>query len=193
MHKTRTGSNFHLKVHVIQPHERYGYPPMPYGPASFAPVVMLALLLAGEVANAGGPEPVEFREEDVTLKAVVYRPDGAGPFPAVVAMHDCSGLTNAAGAIASKYREWAQLPVRDGPTASESRMPTRRDGGWANNPTYGRTISRCSAGRTAAAACCGPSARSAKPTTSPTSDPRSRSIPVAAALTRPRGAPACQP
>src|SRR5260370_39501780 len=75
---------------------------------------MLALLLAGEVANAGGPEPVEFREEDITLKAFVYRPEGAGPFPAVVAMHDCAGLTNASGAVASKYREWAQLLVRDG-------------------------------------------------------------------------------
>src|SRR5260370_37739757 len=29
-------------------------------------------------------------------------------------MHDCSGLTNASGAVASKYREWAQLLVRDG-------------------------------------------------------------------------------
>jgi dienelactone hydrolase len=75
---------------------------------------MLALLLAGEVANAGGPEPVEFHDEDITLKALVYRPEGAGPFPAVVAMHDCAGLTNAAGAVASKYREWAQLLVRSG-------------------------------------------------------------------------------
>src|SRR5260370_8526610 len=87
---------------------------MPYGPASFASVVMLALLLAGEVAIAGGPEPVEFRDEDITVKAVVYRPEGAGPFPAVVVMHDCSGLTNSSGAVASKYREWAQLLVKDG-------------------------------------------------------------------------------
>jgi len=29
-------------------------------------------------------------------------------------MHDCSGLTNTAGRIGSKYREWAQLLVRDG-------------------------------------------------------------------------------
>src|SRR5258708_11618956 len=81
--KPERGPIFHLKVRVIQPHERYGYPPMPYGPASSAPVVMLALLLAGEVANAGGPEPVEFPEEDITLTAVVYPPDGPGPFPAV--------------------------------------------------------------------------------------------------------------
>jgi dienelactone hydrolase len=87
---------------------------MPYGPASSAAVLVLALLLAGGVARAGGPEPVEFRDGDVTLKAVVYRPEGAGPFPAVIAMHDCSGLTNVSGTIASKYRDWAQLLVRDG-------------------------------------------------------------------------------
>ncbi len=87
---------------------------MPYGPASFALILTLALLLLGGVANAGGPEQVEFRDGDMTLKAIVYRPEGTGPFPAVIAMHDCSGLTNASGAVASKYREWAQLLVRDG-------------------------------------------------------------------------------
>lgn len=87
---------------------------MRYSPISVASILVLALLLGGRVAEAGGPEPVEFRDGDITLKAIVYRPEGAGPFPAVIAMHDCSGLTNAAGAVASKYREWAQLLVRDG-------------------------------------------------------------------------------
>jgi len=87
---------------------------MPYGPASFTSALVLAFLLAGGIAEAGGPEPVEFRDGDITLKAIVYRPEGAGPFPAIVGMHDCSGLTNSAGAVASKYREWAQLLVKDG-------------------------------------------------------------------------------
>jgi dienelactone hydrolase len=65
-------------------------------------------------ARAAGAEPVEIREGELNLKAVAYRPDGAGPFPAVVALHDCAGLRNAAGNIASKYREWAQLLVKDG-------------------------------------------------------------------------------
>lgn len=77
-------------------------------------VLMLAFLLAGGVARAGGPEAVEFHDGEVTLKAMVYRPEGTGPFPAVIAMHDCSGLTNQAGRINTKYREWAQLLVKDG-------------------------------------------------------------------------------
>jgi dienelactone hydrolase len=87
---------------------------MSYGPASPALALWLALLFAGAPAHAGGPEPVEFRDGDVTLKATVFRPDGNGPFPAIVGMHDCGGLMNPAGVIASKYREWAQLLVKDG-------------------------------------------------------------------------------
>jgi dienelactone hydrolase len=87
---------------------------MLHGPASFASVVALAFLLGGGVAGAAGPEPVEFRAGDITLKALIYRPEGTGPFPAVIAMHDCSGLTTTSGAVESKYREWAQVLVRNG-------------------------------------------------------------------------------
>lgn len=76
--------------------------------------ILVALLLAGGAARASGPERVEFGDGETTLKGTLYRPDGAGPHPAVVAMHDCSGLTDAIGRITSKYREWAQLLVRDG-------------------------------------------------------------------------------
>jgi dienelactone hydrolase len=87
---------------------------MPYGPAPHSSSLALALLLVSGIAVAGGPEPVEFRDGDVTLKAIIYRPEGAGPFPAIVGMHDCSGLTNSSGTVASKYREWAQLLVKSG-------------------------------------------------------------------------------
>jgi dienelactone hydrolase len=87
---------------------------MLHGPPSFATIPLLALLLAGGIARAGSPETVEYNDGEITLKAMVYKPEGAGPFPAVIAMHDCSGLTNSAGRITAKYREWAQLLVRDG-------------------------------------------------------------------------------
>jgi tripartite-type tricarboxylate transporter receptor subunit TctC len=48
---------------------------------------------------AAGPDPVEFRDGDLTLKGILYRPDGNGPFPVIVAMHDCGGLFNATGGI----------------------------------------------------------------------------------------------
>jgi len=80
----------------------------------FPLTILLALLLSGGSVLAAGPEPVEFRDGDVTLKAMVYRPEGSGPFPAVVGMHDCDGLMNPAGAVAAKYREWAQLLAKEG-------------------------------------------------------------------------------
>jgi dienelactone hydrolase len=84
------------------------------GLASLVSVLVLAFALAGGQAVASGPEPIEFRDGDTTLRATIYRPDGTGPFPAIIGMHDCAGLMNPAGAIASKYREWAQLLVKDG-------------------------------------------------------------------------------
>lgn len=87
---------------------------MPYGPPSFVSILVLAQLLAAGIAQAGGPEPVEFSDGEITLKAMVFKPEGAGPFPAVVAMHDCSGLLSPAGRIAVKYRDWAQLLVHAG-------------------------------------------------------------------------------
>ena len=82
-------------------------------PASFAVILGVAFMLAHGVAHAGGPDMVEFGDGEITLKAAIYKPEGAGPFPAVIAMHDCSGLTTA-GRIAGKYRDWAQLLVHDG-------------------------------------------------------------------------------
>jgi dienelactone hydrolase len=81
---------------------------------ALASTVLVAVLLAGSGAMAGGPEPIELHDSDFTLKATIYRPEGPGPFPAVIGMHDCGGLTDAAGAVAVKYRDWAQLLTKDG-------------------------------------------------------------------------------
>src|SRR5262249_55637291 len=100
-------------VRVIQPNRQSGYVPM-RGLALRASAALLALMLAGGVAMAAGPDPVEIRDGDLTLKGLLYRPDGNGPFPAVVAMHNCGGLVNTSGTIAARYRDWAQQLVKSG-------------------------------------------------------------------------------
>lgn len=79
-------------------------------------------------AAAAEPSQVDIPDGDVTLHATLYRPDGTGPFPAVVALHDCDGLAqrpageppaaNQAGSQASAgaqaYAEWAKLLVGAG-------------------------------------------------------------------------------
>jgi dienelactone hydrolase len=100
-------------IRVIQSYRHSGYVPM-RGLALLASAGLLALLLAGRVAMAAGPEPVEFRDGDLAIKGFLYRPDGPGPFPAVVAMHNCGGLVNASGTIATRYRDWALQLVKAG-------------------------------------------------------------------------------
>lgn len=59
-------------------------------------------------------EPVEIAIGEATVRAVLYRPEGTGPFPAVVAMHGCSGLYGKSGAVARRYSNWAQVLVNAG-------------------------------------------------------------------------------
>jgi dienelactone hydrolase len=75
--------------------------------------VMIAMQ-ANAACAASGSESVEFAQGDVTLKARLYRPEGNGPFPAVVALHGCSGLMDRMGALAVRYRDWGQHLVKAG-------------------------------------------------------------------------------
>ena len=60
------------------------------------------------------PAPVDIPADGVTLHATLYRPDGDGPFPAVVALHDCGGLTHRPATQSQLYTEWANLLVAKG-------------------------------------------------------------------------------
>jgi dienelactone hydrolase len=66
-----------------------------------------------DAAPAAAPETIDIPRDDGVLKAVVFRPDGAGPFPAIVGMHGCGGLFSR-GAVALRYRDWAQHLTKAG-------------------------------------------------------------------------------
>ena len=59
-------------------------------------------------------ETVAFPGEGVTLKAVLYRPAGPGPFPAVVALHGCAGLYGAKGDLSPRHADWAERLEQQG-------------------------------------------------------------------------------
>ena len=63
---------------------------------------------------AGAPEHVDIAADNVTLHGTLYRPEGDGPFPAVVAMHDCGGLIRRPAMQTQLYNEWANLLVGKG-------------------------------------------------------------------------------
>jgi dienelactone hydrolase len=77
-------------------------------------VLMAAIAASPQARAAGAPETIELSQGENALKGTLMRPDGAGPFPAVVAMHGCAGLRNSSGAVASRYRDWAQHLVKAG-------------------------------------------------------------------------------
>jgi dienelactone hydrolase len=57
------------------------------------PALVFALLGGCAAAPAGLTIPTTARNGTVEqIPAILHKPDGAGPFPAVVIMHDCSGL-----------------------------------------------------------------------------------------------------
>ena len=65
-------------------------------------------------ATAPAEERVDIPADNVTLHATLYRPEGDGPFPAVVALHDCGGLVQRPAAQAQLYGEWAKFLVGKG-------------------------------------------------------------------------------
>jgi dienelactone hydrolase len=62
-------------------------------------------------ALAAAPDHVDIPDSALTLHATLYRPDGPGPFPAVVALHDCGGLNHRPMSQAQLYDQWARLLV----------------------------------------------------------------------------------
>ncbi len=71
--------------------------------------LIVALFMIGAVAlatAAGAAEQVDIPTADSALPGVLFKPEGAGPFPAVVALHGCGGLVNRAGKIVSRFADW---------------------------------------------------------------------------------------
>jgi dienelactone hydrolase len=64
--------------------------------------------LASTGAAAAAPELVEIHEGAAKLKAYLYRPAGDGPFPAVVALHGCGGLSGRSGPVSTRHRDWGE-------------------------------------------------------------------------------------
>jgi dienelactone hydrolase len=82
----------------------------------FALLTAAALVTsAAHVWGAGNPEAVEIPQKGGGhLKASLFRPDGDGPFPVVIGLHNCTGLNSRTGAMGTRYRDWGQRLAKDG-------------------------------------------------------------------------------
>jgi len=81
-------------------------------------IILIAIAVGsistGGAAPAPGPDHIEIPMGTGVLKAQLYRPQGDGPFPAVVALHSCAGLVNRSGSQARRYQDWGQRLAHGG-------------------------------------------------------------------------------
>ena len=71
----------------------------------FAALVAAA---AAAVGTAAAGEQVDIPQSDTTLHGILFRPEGAGPFPSVVALHGCESLVDRSGKMAPHFADWGE-------------------------------------------------------------------------------------
>lgn len=84
-------------------------------------VAALSIALGWDMP-AQAQEKVSFPSTDADLKggtpttitAHLYKPAGAGPFPAVIAMHGCDGVVEQDGKVRPLYASWAETLSMEG-------------------------------------------------------------------------------
>src|SRR3954451_2881348 len=84
---------------------------------AFMRLLSAALFLALSAVSgtaAPAPQQVDIPSGKLVLHAQLYKPDGNGPFPTVIALHGCGGLAGHADARQPRYRDWAEQLVKAG-------------------------------------------------------------------------------
>jgi dienelactone hydrolase len=79
-----------------------------------AAIAVLAILDSALPVQAASTQPVDISTGSLTLHAQLFKPDGDGPFPAVIALHSCGGLAGHSEPVLPRYRDWAEQFVKDG-------------------------------------------------------------------------------
>lgn len=77
-------------------------------------LTLLAMTVAADAAPLPSPHQVDIPLSSGTLHAQLYKPDGDGPFPVVIALHGCGGLAGQSEAVQRRYRDWAEPLLKKG-------------------------------------------------------------------------------
>lgn len=85
-------------------------------------VTVLSVALLGWAAPARAQEKVSFPSTDADLKGgmpttltgYLFKPEGAGPFPAVVGNHGCDGIVGSDGTLLALYAAWGERLSKEG-------------------------------------------------------------------------------
>jgi dienelactone hydrolase len=82
--------------------------------SAIAFLTLLTLAFAADAAPAPSPRQVEIPSDSGTLHAQLYKPEGDGPFPVVIALHGCGGLAGPSEPVQARYRDWAEQLLKAG-------------------------------------------------------------------------------
>jgi dienelactone hydrolase len=77
-------------------------------------VTLFAAPVAAEVMPSAAPQQVDIPLGSGVLHAQLFKPEGNGPFPTVIALHGCGGLGGRSEPVLPRYRDWAEQLLKDG-------------------------------------------------------------------------------
>jgi dienelactone hydrolase len=77
-------------------------------------LTLFATAFAADAAPLPSPQSVDIPLGSGVLHAQLYKPDGDGPFPTVIALHGCGGLAGHSEPVQPRYRDWAEQLLKDG-------------------------------------------------------------------------------
>jgi dienelactone hydrolase len=75
---------------------------------------LAALVFFAAFAAQAAPEQVDIPATSGVLHGQLFKPEGAGPFPVVIALHGCGGLGTGSEQVAPRYRDWAEQLLKAG-------------------------------------------------------------------------------
>jgi dienelactone hydrolase len=77
-------------------------------------LTLFATASAGAAAPLPAPHQIDIPSGNGVLHAQLYKPEGAGPFPSVIALHGCGGLGGRSEPVQPRYRDWAEQLLKEG-------------------------------------------------------------------------------
>jgi len=82
--------------------------------SAIASLTLFAVACAADAAPLSAPHQVDIPSGSGILHAQLYKPDGDGPFPVVIALHGCGGLAGHSEPVLPRYRDWAEQLLKAG-------------------------------------------------------------------------------
>jgi dienelactone hydrolase len=77
-------------------------------------LTLSAAAYAADATPLPAPHQVDIPLANGVLHAQLYKPDGDGPFPIVIALHGCGGLAGHSEPVQPRYRDWAEQLLKAG-------------------------------------------------------------------------------